>query len=440
MKFDINKYKSIIWAAVAVVALGGGIGIGYAINDSDSDSTSTDYVLNPRIKPLFNVNRVDPPLVNNPSLLSLPSELNVALATDGAGVINDKSFNDATGKGLLDIYGLSDALSDHATLYRVPTDTNATTIIQVYQDLYNSFSDKDDATVRKVIIAPGFGHSAAISKFWEANPTGYDDLYFLLLDQPPTYGNPVANLKNTYSIEFDVSKSGFKAAMLASLYLDAIGDANPMVGTWGGGDFPGVTSFMKGFVSGVIYYNQQVKAAAKPDVKIVKFNTDADYLNSGFELGGGTEKADYLIDKGADVILPVAGAQTKDLIDAIKRSQRKDEVKIVGVDTDQSITYDEDKGLFITSITKNLRKAAYEGYKEITSNSTQIDGTYDPAQDSTGSYTGDDSRNFSSYTKQFVIDQDNVNSAIWKYIYEKVDDLPVVVQSWEHAFAYIKSQ
>ena len=144
--------------------------------------------------------------------------------------------------------------------------------------------------------------------------------------------------------------------------------------------------------------------------------------------------------KGADVILPVAGAQTQDLIDAIKRSQRKDEVKIVGVDTDQSITYEGDKNLFITSITKNLRKAAYEGYKEITSNSTQIDGTYDPAQDSTGSYTGDDSRNFSSYTKQFVIDQDNVNSAIWKYIYEKVDALPVIVQTWDLAFAYIKSQ
>ena len=96
-----------------------------------------------------------------------------------------------------------------------------------------------------------------------------------------------------------------------------------------------------------------------------------------------------------DVILPVSRVQTKDLIDAIKRSQRKDEVKIVGVDINQSINYEEDKGLFITSITKNLRKTAYEGYKEITSNSTPVDGTYDPDQDSTGCYTGDDSRNFS---------------------------------------------
>jgi len=449
---EIKKYQTIIWAAVSIVCLGGGIGIGYAIK-GDSTTSTTSYVANKKIEAMFSVPRRTPAAVQNAKLEDLYVSGNsgsykdfvTGLVTDGNGVVNDKSFYEASGKGILDIYGLSGSLVDEEALYRAPADGNSTTITPEYVGLYNSFvasaTDK-----KKVIVVPGFAHPNAIYDFWKANETGYDDLYFLLLDNPPTY-SPDAdadpeNLKHTFSIEFDVSKSGFKAGYLASLYLMTINDANPKVGTWGGGNFPGVTSFMRGFVAGVKYYNDN-KEERNPKVEIVKFNDDADYTNTGFDNGGGTTRADYLIDNGADVILPVAGGQTKDLIDAIKRSQRKDEVKIVGVDTDQSVTYSEDKNLFLTSITKNLRKAVYEGYKEITSDSTEIPGTYAPTdQDSTKSFIGDDSQGFSTYTKQFDTSSSSFESAAWKWIYDTVDAAPTtsVFANWADALSYIKSQ
>lgn len=307
----------------------------------------------------------------------------VKVVTDG-GTIDDKSFNQQAWEALGEIrrIGTGGTTPVKATDSLQPTpygDTNK--IVNSYRTYAN------DPKV-STILAPGFNHVNAMQRFI----TDYDNaLNFILVDgEVPG--------PNVASITFKTDQAAFLAGNLAAQYLvDVKKDADPKVGTFGGGPFPGVTDFMKGFVEGIAYYNSlhpfTDTSSRKRTIEFVKLGTDSAYTNTGFAVGGGKSNAEKLVTDGADVILPVAGPQTLDVINAINQSTRKD-IKIIGVDTDQSTMYDGSSTpniatdnyseMFLTSVKKEVKTAFVNVYKVMTGDTSLDDSFHGLGQTTVG--------------------------------------------------------
>ena len=454
MKLTKVTLAALVGAVAVAAGTGIGVGVGAAVFQGSSETKYTT------IKP--------------GALEILPAsgeKLPVMLVTDG-GVINDKSFNEQAYEAFyrIDSPDVKDGLTEafygveSQRYYIQPATSSAddvssqygTAIATLGATTVTRIPGNTDSTMKKVIIAPGFHHQEAIKVFQEGSPS--DTTKFVVLDAEPKYTNFATSestqLKNTYGIQFDTKTAAFQAGYLASLYLEAMGDTSPKVGTWGGGNFPGVTDFMVGFVAGIRYYNEH-KDSGKDAVTFAKFAEDALYTDSGFAAGDGRVKADTLVNEGADVILPVAGPQTADALAAIDASSRADEIKAIGVDNDQSKLYPNGATRLITSVRKNVRKAAVEGYKAAVGLPNALgdsvrDSDYLPSSKlyvvgSVGGFTG--------YVEQHEDTDEVTTGTTWGSLYDKVrmltvadmnaakvtDTVTLADATWANALSYIKA-
>jgi len=411
----LTKITLAVLVGVVGVLAGTGVGVGVGSAVFGSDTTTSE-------------SRPWGALEDLPSKGKLP----VVLVTDG-GVVNDKSFNQQAYEAFtkVDVPGVKDGLSEaiygkvSTRIYVQPTSTDAADLEDGYAtaiaSLGTSVSVGGQSIMRKVIVAPGFYHSTGIKTFQADNPN--DNTKFVVLDSTPTWSNFTDNtsgtLKNVYGITFDTKKAAFQAGYLAGLYLEAKGDTTPKVGTFGGGNFPGVTDFMVGFVAGIRYYNDNNGNAA--DVTFAKFATATEYTDSGFAAGGGQAKAERLLGEDADIILPVAGPQTNDVITAINASQDKDRLKVIGVDNDQSKSYPDDADKFLTSVRKNVRRASIEGYKAAVGLPNSLGAPVDTyeAEKSYHYHVGLEGK-YTGYVEQFGDSVSIVTSTTWGDLYDKI--------------------
>lgn len=280
-------------------------------------------------------------LINSGTL----SVSDLGLVTD-AGSIFDRSFNQSAWEGILKVKpNSSESLDAIQPIRHNPS------------DLVNAYS-VHAAGKKKYVVAPGFYHAAGI-RDWNAE--GYvDELNFILLDGE-------VKSKNVASVIFETAAAGFLAGFLTSWYLNARkalgekGYEEPKIGMWGGGDFPGVTDFMVGIVYGVKEFNLQ---NSDKKIKFVEFATDSQYTDSGFESGKGTDKAQFLLREGAQALFPVSGPQVSDAITEIEKTSLHNQ-KVIGVDSDGTIKFPNQKQYFITSILKGLTDSIAGIYKKI---------------------------------------------------------------------------
>lgn len=284
------------------------------------------------------------------SYMSLET-LNVGLVTD-AGDIDDKSFNEQGYDALKTIRNIThdDAAK---SFYNKPSTHSAADIAKGYQALKE----------QNVILAPGFYHVDAINQYHKNVKSNRKN--FILVDGE-------IKESNVASVIFDTRYAAFQAGYLAAKYLEAKSDDTPTLGTFGGGNFSGVTDFMVGFVYGAKYYND-TRAVGKNAVAFAKIDKDEDYTNSGFEAGKGATYAQKLIgdkaDKAgnADIILPVAGPQTSDVMTTIGDPNHR--IKVIGVDVNQADVYGSGSDVakkkhFITSIEKQVKTAFVDIIKD----------------------------------------------------------------------------
>ena len=95
-------------------------------------------------------------------------------------------------------------------------------------------------------------------------------------------------------------------------------------------------------------------------------------FTGSFDAGKGTDISTFLINKGAQMILPVAGPQTGDVAGVIATTGNKGNVFTFGVDVDQSKVYNSDyflgsaiKGIYVSNayaldqLKKNLVKKPF---------------------------------------------------------------------------------
>lgn len=228
----------------------------------------------------------------------------------------------------------------------------------------------------KAIICAGFHHIPALTN--EIQST-YKKLgvKFILIDS--LVSNPVNLAGITYSAE----KSSYLAGLAGAIWLVANHEQYETDGlkmsTFGAMPTDVIIENMMGYFWGVYYFNNnkdnnilaminQFRASKNlPEMtmeQLNNFNVTFDKLDNSFTGGfeSGTSAArtitqNLINTRKNDIVFPVAGAQTTDLISTIVASTNNNQARIVGVDVDQSEQYPDAKDYFLTSAKKGIRES-----------------------------------------------------------------------------------
>lgn len=176
---------------------------------------------------------------------------------------------------------------------------------------------------------------------------------------------PNANSKipqgSLISLLFKTEEAGWQAGYASADFLGtkyANNEAKRAISAFGGGDFAGVTDFLNGFFEGIRAWNSEAENANKK-VKIVSENL---VLDTGFIPNAEkNEVVSNVVETGKSTIsLPVAGPFTGVVVDVLRKDTSDEDRFIVGVDTDQSLSFTNDSKRFFTSIVKNIAFPVYQ--------------------------------------------------------------------------------
>lgn len=306
-------------------------------------------------------NKIEYPFVNKgnaalPTINIDPVKSNedIAFITDG-GSITDKSFNEGA---LYGVKGYAKAETKKYAQYLTSGGNNPTKA-----NFDTSYKAADASSAKSTFVIAGFKHTilgSAATKDKDGNVVPAVPAWDKLAEHKVVAIDVHdANDDQFYGIEFKTEQSGFLAAYESGFQLnkqyatekstDAI-----KVATFGGLKIPTVTAFMNGFAKGVEYFNKQAGTTLrKLELVHIGGNASNDFSNS-FEAGAGKAIANQFINLGVRAIMPVAGPQTGDVVEAIKEAKKQGTVFAIGVDVDQSATYG---GIVIGSAVKGLAEA-----------------------------------------------------------------------------------
>lgn len=263
---------------------------------------------------------------DEPTQASIPS-FKACLVTD-AGGIDDRSFNAVAWKGVQDamekipvngVYLESRSQADY--------EKNISSLVQERCNL---------------IITVGY----LLGDATQNASNRYTDQHFAIVD---FLYDP--DLPNVRSSTFQIEQATFLAG-----YLAAGMSQTGKVAVFGGLQIPPVTAFMDGYYQGVEYYNRIHNSR----VQVIGWDpTDQTGLFTGnFEnTDDGRSLGLALLEEGADIIMPVAGAVGAGTLSALKERQRG---LLIGVDTDWSTKYPQDSEYILASAVKRMDVFVYE--------------------------------------------------------------------------------
>jgi basic membrane protein A len=211
-----------------------------------------------------------------------------------------------------------------------------------------------------LIVTVGFLLGVDTATAAKANP----GTKFAIVDYayPDCFGSQVegkdcgsaSELPNVLGLTFSTDQAAFLAG-----YAAAASTKTGKVGTFGGINIPPVTIFMKGFQAGVNYYNQQKGTT----VEVLGWDTaksDGLFTGNFDSTDDGRSFAQSLMQEGADIIMPVAGPVGLGSAAVCKETGQ---CRIVGVDTDWTISAAEYKDVVLTSVLKNMNVAVFDAIK-----------------------------------------------------------------------------
>lgn len=257
-----------------------------------------------------------------------------------SGGLDDRSFNDASWKGL------QEAKSKYGIGAEVLVSTSETDLAPNVQQAVDSGCG--------FVLTVGYELSAATLDQATKNP----DVDFAIVDE-------VVDAPNVKPIVFDTAQAAYLAG-----YLAAGVSQTGKVATFGGGNQPPVTLFMDGFVDGVAKYNE-VHGTAVVALGWDKATQDGVFTGDFEDINKGLTTTQGLLDQGADVILPVAGQVGEGAARAVLDSGR---ASLIWVDSDGYDTLSaEFRPILLTSVLKNTGDAVVQIVKN------SLDGTFDNA-------------------------------------------------------------
>lgn len=198
-----------------------------------------------------------------------------------------------------------------------------------------------------LIIAVGFQFGDAIKTVAQSNP----DQRFQILDYGYDQTPP-----NLWAQVYETSEAAFLAG-----YVSASATNTGIVGTFGGMNIQPVTMFMDGFVLGVAHYNEQHGT----NIQTIGWDihTQSGIFTDDFGSNDkGREAGNALMDRGADVIFPVAGVTGYGAADAALKKQG---VYMIGVDNDWAVNLPQYSSITLTSVEKRLNLSVISAAKAI---------------------------------------------------------------------------
>jgi basic membrane protein A len=271
---------------------------------------------------------------------STTSGITVRLLTDATG-IDDKSFNAAAWRGILEFYGDTwGNTRQRGIAYDVVTAQT--------QDMYIPNLRQATDEQYDLIVATGFTFADAVTEVAKGNP----NQKFLIVDVD------WVNLPNVLEAVFAEHEGSYLAGVVAALKAQADGIENPKFGFIGGVPGVTITKFEIGFVQGVL--------SVIPDAQILDY-----YVNSWGEPGLAKTQAKNWYDSGVYAIYSAAGGSGNGTIAQAKeyRIQGKN-VWAIGVDSDQ-----HEEGLYtatdsavLTSMIKRVETSLLYGLNAVKNN------------------------------------------------------------------------
>ncbi|MEW6564243.1 MAG: BMP family lipoprotein [Spirochaetota bacterium] len=261
----------------------------------------------------------------------------VRLLTDATG-IDDKSFNAAAWRGILEFYGDTwENQSQKGKAYDVVTAQT--------QDLYIPNLKQASDEKYDLIVVTGFTWADALG---EVAPK-YPNQKYMIVDVD------WVNAPNVMQVTFSEHEGSYLVGVAAALKAKADGIKNPKFGFIGGIPGPVITKFEVGYVQGI--------KSVLPDAEIVDY-----YANDWGKPELAKAQAKNWYDSGVYAIFSAAGGTGNGTIAQAKeyRSQGKN-VWAIGVDSDQyeDGLYAEGKSAVLTSMLKRVETATKVGLEAV---------------------------------------------------------------------------
>ena len=267
-----------------------------------------------------------------------------------AGRVNDKSFNQSVWEAM-SLYKEQAEITDKKTI----------TFRQTEED--NQLPYMYDLALNegyKTWVLTGF-QQETLFKSWLAR-SGNQDKFIAskaVVVGVDWNGSSFIPKGQFFGLGFKSQEASWVVGYAASQYLSTTD--KPYLSSFGGGIFDGVTDFNNGFLQGMLDWN-----TANPDKK-VKFHSGNKQANSinlstGFLVNPeAMQTVESIVGIGADVpqiIMPVAGTLTTTTIDNI--NDKRSSQMVIGVDTNQSLAFPNDKGKFFSSVEKKVAVGVYK--------------------------------------------------------------------------------
>lgn len=256
-----------------------------------------------------------------------------------------------------EVYTLPDAdkVAQSTGLWRRP----GATVAERVSTFKGSFVSGKD-----VMIVPGFNHEKSLKQI--ALDKDFSDKGFVWMDgviskYKKENGEP--SYHNVSSFSFRAEQSAFLTGIAACVFLNINkevfnGDGGLKVGGFVGLPLVSTLDFLAGFQAGVFAFNASLKNGANSsqmnstdngdetkanpnnssnDWQKVEFidlgSNISNWATGSFGVGDGMQISRTLVNKGADMIMAIAGPQTLDLISVAETSSRP--VAVLGVDSAQ---------------------------------------------------------------------------------------------------------
>lgn len=255
----------------------------------------------------------------------------LACAVSDEGSWNDKSFNEVSMRGLL----------------KAESDLGVS-IQDAESSTFEDFTPNLDAMVAAgcdVTFAVGFNIVEEVNQAALDNP----DFNFVSIDGWKE-DEATPNLK---AMVWEMNESSFLAGYLSAAYSQS-----KTIGTYGGMNIPAVTDFMVGFYNGAKYYEKETGT----EITVIGFDPanpdDGDYVGGFEDKGKAKSISEGQIEKGADVILPVAGGLFSATSEAINESGK--DIVMLGVDLDVAKNSPQYADQILTSIEKTIDVSVFD--------------------------------------------------------------------------------
>jgi basic membrane protein A len=253
-----------------------------------------------------------------------PKDVTVRLLTDATG-IDDKSFNAAAWRGILEFYGDTwDNTTKRGSAYDVVTAQS--------QDMYVPNLRQATDEGYDLIVATGFTWADALAEVAKSNP----QQKYMIVDTDWLDGS------NIMQAAYAEHEGSFLVGAAAALKAREDGITNPRFGFIGG--VPGglITKFEVGYVQGVL--------SVIPNAQIVDY-----YVNSWGEPALAKTQAKNWYDSGVYAIYSAAGGSGNGTIAQAKEYRLAGKnVWAIGVDSDQFAegVYNGNESAVLTSMLK----------------------------------------------------------------------------------------